>query len=249
MAPRMMGARIGGRPCARPTARGSGAPIDAAIAAPIDAAIDARTARVVLQRHDPHTIRTRSAHDPRHGRPAMTDRETNDRTTGTTNDNTAEGTAERVGRAGLAVAPAIDRVVARAAEGTGVSVDAFWSGLAATLADLGPRNAELLAVRAEMQGEDRRLARRAAGPALRDRRLHRFPARDRLHRARGRGLHDRNRERGPRDRAHRGAAARRAGRQCALRAQRRQCALGLALRRALRHRRDGRRARTVPSGL
>ena len=65
--------------------------------------------------------------------------------------NAPANAAERVERAGLRVAPAIDAVVTRALDGTGVDADAFWSGLASTLADLGPRNAELLDVRERMQ--------------------------------------------------------------------------------------------------
>ena len=64
-----------------------------------------------------------------------------------------DASPERIERAGLLVAPAIDAVVTRAADGTGVAVDAFWSGLAAALAELGPRNAELLAIREDMQAK------------------------------------------------------------------------------------------------
>ena len=55
--------------------------------------------------------------------------------------------------AGLKVAPALHQFVTKAAEGTGVSVDAFWSGLAATIAALAPRNAELLARRDTLQAQ------------------------------------------------------------------------------------------------
>ena len=58
---------------------------------------------------------------------------------------------DRIDRHGLAVAAPIDALVERAAEGTGVPVDAFWAGLAACVDELGPRNAELLAIRDEMQ--------------------------------------------------------------------------------------------------
>ena len=57
----------------------------------------------------------------------------------------------RTDRHGLRVAPEIDALVANALKGTGVEADAFWSGLASTVAELGPRNRELLAVREAMQ--------------------------------------------------------------------------------------------------
>ena len=53
--------------------------------------------------------------------------------------------------AGLKVAPVLHQFIAKAAEGTGVTPAAFWSGLAATIAALAPRNAELLARRDAMQ--------------------------------------------------------------------------------------------------
>ena len=54
---------------------------------------------------------------------------------------------------GMSIDPALHALIAdRALPGTGVEPDAFWSGLAALFADLGPRNAELLRVREEIQG-------------------------------------------------------------------------------------------------
>ena len=92
-------------------------------------------------------------------------------------------------------------------------------------------------------GQDRRLAGEPAREGLGQRRLAGFPARDRLHRpgrarVQGRDGADRSR-----DVAGRGPAARGAGDERALRAERRERALGVALRRALRHRRAAGRAR------
>ena len=59
---------------------------------------------------------------------------------------------KRVQRGGLQVAEGIDRLVREEMlPGTGVSLDAFWNGAAATLDELGPVNRELLAKRDELQ--------------------------------------------------------------------------------------------------
>ena len=58
----------------------------------------------------------------------------------------------RVGRAGLHVAAELAAFIDREAlPGSGVAPDAFWDGLAALVADFGPRNAELLQIRADLQ--------------------------------------------------------------------------------------------------
>ena len=54
----------------------------------------------------------------------------------------------------LEIAPALyDFVAVEALPGTGVTVDDFWGALESILADLGPRNAELLARRDELQAQ------------------------------------------------------------------------------------------------
>ncbi len=60
--------------------------------------------------------------------------------------------AERMIRADLRVAPELVSFVENEAlPGTGVDAAAFWAGLAGIVRDLGPRNADLLARRAELQ--------------------------------------------------------------------------------------------------
>ena len=60
----------------------------------------------------------------------------------------------RVERAGLQVADVLANFIeADALPGTGVSADRFWTGLAAALADLAPRNVALLAIRDRMQDQ------------------------------------------------------------------------------------------------
>ncbi|MFZ1467490.1 MAG: malate synthase G [Paracoccaceae bacterium] len=60
----------------------------------------------------------------------------------------------RVTKSGLAVDPLlVNFIETRALPGTGVSVDAFWSGFAALLADLAPKNRVLLAKRQELQAQ------------------------------------------------------------------------------------------------
>ena len=59
----------------------------------------------------------------------------------------------RVGAAGLQVATELHAFVAEAAAGTGVEPDAFWTGFAALVRDLAPRNAALLARRDDLQAQ------------------------------------------------------------------------------------------------
>ena len=58
----------------------------------------------------------------------------------------------RIGK--LEIAPALyDFVAVEALPGTGVHIDEFWSAFEAIVADLGPRNAALLARREELQAQ------------------------------------------------------------------------------------------------
>ena len=61
---------------------------------------------------------------------------------------------DRVSSAGLSIAHELyDFVNMEALPGTGIEPDAFWSGLAAILAELAPRTAALLAVRDDLQAK------------------------------------------------------------------------------------------------
>src|SRR5690606_18728827 len=60
--------------------------------------------------------------------------------------------AGRVTKSGLQVDGQLARFIEeQALPGTGVGADAFWSGFAAILADLAPKNRALLAKRQELQ--------------------------------------------------------------------------------------------------
>ena len=60
----------------------------------------------------------------------------------------------RIDKAGLQVDPGLARFVdEEALPGTGVEADAFWTGFAALVRDLAPRNADLLRTRETMQGK------------------------------------------------------------------------------------------------
>jgi hypothetical protein len=143
-----------------------------------------------------------------------------------------------------------DFVNDEALHGTGVSPDHFWDGAARIINALAPKARALVAERTALQG-----------------------AIDDWHKARRGQPHDADEYRSflagigylapdvedftvstarrrRRDRPHRRPPARRADEQCALFPECRQCPLGLALRRALRHRRHPRDGRSrAPQGV
>ena len=60
---------------------------------------------------------------------------------------------DRIEAAGLQVARELHEFIGQALQGTGVAAEAFWSGLAGLIRDLGPGNAELLAKRDALQAQ------------------------------------------------------------------------------------------------
>ena len=61
---------------------------------------------------------------------------------------------ERVERQGLQVATVLARFIEEhALPGTGVAVDAFWSGFSALVHEAGPKNRALLARREDLQAQ------------------------------------------------------------------------------------------------
>ena len=121
---------------------------------------------------------------------------------------------------------------------------AFWQGFDAIVHDLAPKNAALLAERDRLQARTRRLAPRATRARSATCAAYRaFLREDRLPGAGAQRVHGDHGERRRRTGAAGRPAAGGADHQRALRAERGQRALGLAVRRAVRHRRAPRRRR------
>jgi len=76
------------------------------------------------------------------------------------------GTAQRVRHGGLQVAPELHALIERAAAGTGVAPETFWSGFEAIIDDLAPKNRALLARRDELQARIDDWHRQRAGRPL-----------------------------------------------------------------------------------
>ncbi|MCB5174065.1 malate synthase G [Microvirga lenta] len=74
---------------------------------------------------------------------------------------------KRVQTSGLQIAPVLHDFIEREAlNGTGVSADAFWSGLSTLVREFAPRNRNLLAVRDDLQGRIDEYHRSRAGRAF-----------------------------------------------------------------------------------
>ena len=151
--------------------------------------------------------------------------------------------SDRVAKHGLQVDPALAAFIdAAALPGSGVAAEAFWGGLSDLIHDLGPRNAALLARREELQQkiDAWHVARRgqthdpAAYRAFLEEIGYLVPE--------GADFTIDTAGVDPGIRHDTGAAAGGAGDERALRAECGECPLGLALRCALRDRRDGRSA-------
>ncbi|HET8790401.1 MAG TPA: malate synthase G, partial [Modicisalibacter sp.] len=73
--------------------------------------------------------------------------------------------SERITRHRLQVAPELDRFLSdEALPGSGVDAEAFWAGVDALIADLAPKNRQLLAERERLQGELDRWHQAHPGP-------------------------------------------------------------------------------------
>src|ERR1700712_5178511 len=73
-------------------------------------------------------------------------------------------TNERITAAGLSIARPLYDFVSDALPETGLEAERFWSGVAALLGDLAPRNAELLGIRDNLQTRIDDFHRAAPGP-------------------------------------------------------------------------------------
>ncbi|UFS57959.1 malate synthase G [Subtercola endophyticus] len=71
---------------------------------------------------------------------------------------------DRITAAGLSIDRPLYDFASEALPETGLEADAFWAGVSALLADLAPRNAELLGIRDDLQGRIDAYHRAAPGP-------------------------------------------------------------------------------------
>ena len=154
-----------------------------------------------------------------------------------------KGMADRVDRAGYRVAGELARFVEdEALPGTGVDAASFWRGFAALLADLTPRNRRLLQTRDDLQSRIDAWHRERRGQPVDAEAYRAFLSEIGYLVPEGADFPIETETTDPEFATIAGPQTRRPDHQRPLRAQRRQRPLGLALRRALRHRRAGRPA-------
>ena len=140
---------------------------------------------------------------------------------------------------GLQVAtPLYDFIGEEVLPGIGLTPDGFWSGFAALVHDLAPRNRALLARRDDLQAQIDEWHDKHKGSTIDPTEYEAF-LRSIGYLLPGRGtLHGRDEQCGCRNRQHRRTAACGTREQCPLCPERGQCPLGQPIRRALRHRCD-----------
>ena len=148
---------------------------------------------------------------------------------------------DRVTVGGLQIAPVLHAFVRdEALPGSGVDEAAFWSGCRGDPGRVHPAQPRAAGPPRRAPAAARRVAREEPRPGRRPGGVRPAAPRPRLPRRRAGRLHDRDQRRRRRGRRPGRPAARRTRAQRAVRGQRRQRPLGLALRRALRHRRAAR---------
>ena len=156
---------------------------------------------------------------------------------------------DRVTVGGLQVASVLHAFVRdEALPGSGVDEAAFWSRRRGDPGRLRPAQPRAAGPPRRAPAAARRVAREEPGPGRRPGGVRPAAPRPRLPRRRARRLHHRDQRRRRGGRRPGRPAARRTGAQRAVRRQRRQRPLGLALRRALRHRRAARGRRPGARG-